>query len=339
LTSTTKFEEIRMKSLFTGARLQRALAVLLVALSVAGADAQEAYPAKPIRVIVPYPAGGVLDTFARVLTQAIARDWTQPLIVEPRPGASASLGTQLALQAKADGYTWLIGGSSLVANPLLFRSSTWNPPKDFAGVGIIAYAPLVLVVANTVPAKTLRELVDLAKSRPGTLNAGTMYGSTTQFMLESLKQTEQADVTMVPYTGAPPVLVDLVNGSVQLSVLPVMTAMPQIQSGQIRAIAIASPTRSPLMPTVPTFAEAGFASSALVPWYGVVVQRGTPAAVVHAINAEINEVLKSPELRDRLEKLGGTLPPVMTPADMDALIQSDFTRYGELIQRGHIAVQ
>ena len=190
-----------------------------------------------------------------------------------------------------------------------------------------------------MPAQTLRELVDLARSKPGTLNAGTMYGSTTQFMLESLKETEQADFTMVPYTGAPPVLVDLINGSVQLSVLPVTTALPQIQSGQIRAIAIASPTRSPLMSNVPTFAEAGFASSSLVPWYGVIVRRGTPAAVVNAINAQINEVLKAPELRDRLEKLGGTMPPVMTPADIDALIRSDFARYGQLIERGHIAVQ
>ena len=328
-----------MKSLVAGGWMQRIAAALLIALSVTAAGAEDAYPAKPIRVIVPYPAGGVLDTFARVLTQAIARNWPQPLIVEPRPGASASLGTQLALQARPDGYTWLIGGSSLVANPLLFRSSAWNPPKDFAGVGVIAYAPLVLVVANTVPAQTLRELVDLARSKPGTLNAGTMYGSTTQFMLESLKQTEQADFTMVPYTGAPPVLVDLINGSVQLSVLPVTTALPQIQSGQIRAIAIASPTRSPLMSNVPTFAEAGFASSSLVPWYGVIVRRGTPAAVVNAINAQINEVLKAPDLRDRLEKLGGTMPPVMTPADIDALIRSDFARYGQLIERGHIAVQ
>ena len=124
-----------MKSLVAGGWMQRIAAALLIALSVTAAGAEDAYPAKPIRVIVPYPAGGVLDTFARVLTQAIARNWPQPLIVEPRPGASASLGTQLALQAKPDGYTWLIGGSSLVANPLLFRSSAWNPPKDFAGVG------------------------------------------------------------------------------------------------------------------------------------------------------------------------------------------------------------
>ncbi len=323
-------------------RIARALAASLVALSAVsltgGAAAQPSFPAKPIRVIVPYPAGGVADLFARVVTDAVAKRWSQPLIVEARPGASTNIGTLAVLQAKPDGYTWLLVGPSFTANPSLYKSATWNPVKDFTGVGVAGFAPLVLVANEKLPVKTLRDVAALAKAKPGTISAGTMNGSSGQFILEAFKHASGADFLMAPYGGVPPIVTDLINGSVQISTFPLPVALAQIQTGRIRAIAIASSARSPLLPDVPTFAEAGYPEAALVPWYGFAVPSGTPAAVVRQINEAINEVLKSPELRERLAKLGGDAGQPMTRAAIDQLIQSDFDKYSTLIKRSNIQV-
>lgn len=314
------------------------IAMLAAVAIISPALSQNAYPSKPIRVIVPYPAGGVADLFARVVTDAIAKRWPQPFIVESRPGASTNIGTLAVRQSKPDGYTWLLAGPSFTANPSLYKGATWNPARDFAGVGVAGYSPLVLVANEKLPAKTLRDVVELAKAKPGTVSAGTMNGSSGQFLLEALKYASGAEFLMAPYGGVPPIVTDLVNGSVQISTFPLPVALAQVQSGRIRAIAIASGTRSPLLPEVPTFAEAGFREAALVPWYGFVVPRATPAAIVKQINDEINEALKSPELRERLLKLGGEAARPMTPAVIDLLIKSDSEKYSALIKRSNITV-
>lgn len=321
---------------------KRALITALLATALAAVtQAQTAFPAKPIRVIVPYPAGGVLDQFARIVTEQIAKKWPQPFIIDARPGASASLGTMAVKNAEPDGYTWLfVAGSALAANPVLFKSgSTWDPVKDFAGVGNVSYASLMLVVNEKVPAKTLREVVDMAKARPGTVSAGTMLGSSAQFNLEALSHAADARLLMVPYKGAPPALQDLVGGSLQLSMLPPVIALPQVQSGRIRAVAFAGVKRSALFPDVPTFAEAGYPDGAVVPWYGFAVPRATPPAILRLINAEINEALKSPEVRERLTKAGGEVPAPMSLEDMDRLIRADTIKYADLIKRANITAE
>ena len=322
-----------MKSLFA-----RTIIVLLAGCTAVAAFAQQPYPSRPIRVIVPYPAGGVVDLFARAITDQLSKRWSQPFIIDSRPGASASIGTQAALQSEPDGYTWLIGGSSLIANPLLFKSAHWDPVRDFAGVGVSGFSPQALVVGDKVPARTLRDVVEMAKARPGMVSAATMNGSSAHFNLEVLKQTADVQFLMVAYKGAPPIVADLVNGSVQISILPLMIALPQFQSGRLKALAIAGASRSPLFPDVPTFAEAGFPDAALVPWYVFVVPRATPTAIVRQINAEINEVLKMPEVRERLIKIGGEVARPMSPAEIDQLIKADYDKFSTLIKRGNITV-
>jgi tripartite-type tricarboxylate transporter receptor subunit TctC len=315
-----------------------ALATFIGAMTLGdAAPAQPAFPSKPIRVIIPYPAGGVGDVFARVVTDVLAKHWSQPIIIDARPGASGNIGNLAAMQSEPDGYTWLLAGPGLTANPSLFKNAGWNASKDFAGLGVIAYAPMLLVVNDKVPAKTLRDVAEMAHAKPGTVSAGVMNGSSNHFIIEAFKQAGDAQFLMVPYKGAPPIVTDLVSGVVQISVLPLTVAQPQVQAGRLRALGIASPTRSPLLPEVPTFAEGGYAEGALVPWYGFVVPRATPAAIVKQINAAMNEALKSPELRERLAKLGGDAGKPMTPAEVDALIKSDADKYARLVKRGNIA--
>ncbi len=316
------------------------VAAVLAFAGTGAALAQQAYPAKPIRVIVPYPAGGVLDQFARIVTEAIAKRWPQPFIVEARPGASTNIGTQVVKSSEADGYTWLFtAGSALASNPTLFKNAGWDPAKDFAVVGNVSYAPLMLLVGEKVPAKDLRELVAMAQAKPDTVSAGTMYGSSAQFNLEAFSHTANVKLLMVPYKGAPPALIDLVGGNLQMSMLPPVIALPQVQSGRIRALAIAGVKRSPLFPDVPTFAEAGYPEGAIVPWYGFMVPRGTPAAIVKQINVEINEALKSPEVRERLLKAGGDVPAPMSVEELDRMLKSDIVKYVDLIKRAKITVE
>jgi len=317
----------------------RFFAVLLTAVAIASpALSQSAYPSKPIRVIVPYPAGGVVDLFARAVTNAMAKRWSQPIVVEPRPGASSNIGTLAALRSEPNGYTWLMVGPSFTANPSLSNDAAWNPMKDFIGLGVVGYSPMIIVATEKLPVKTLRDVVELAKAKPKEITAGTMNGSSSQFLLEALKHESGVEFLMVPYAGAPPIVADLINGNVQITGLPLTVALAHIQSGRIKAIASGSASRSSLLPDVQTFAEAGYAEAALIPWYGFVAPRGTPAAIVHQINNEMNEVLKLTEVREQLLKLGAELVRPMTSADVDQLIKSDFERYSTLIKRANIKV-
>ena len=249
----------------------RFFAVLLTAVAIASpALSQSAYPSKPIRVIVPYPAGGVVDLFARAVTNAMAKRWSQPIVVEPRPGASSNIGTLAALRSEPNGYTWLMVGPSFTANPSLSNDAAWNPMKDFIGLGVVGYSPMIIVATEKLPVKTLRDVVELAKAKPKEITAGTMNGSSSQFLLEALKHESGAEFLMVPYAGAPPIVADLINGNVQITGLPLTVALAHIQSGRIKAIASGSASRSSLLPDVQTFAEAGYAEAALIPWYGFV---------------------------------------------------------------------
>lgn len=316
--------------------LRVALAALACVACTVPALAQPAFPAKPIRVIVPYPAGGVVDLYARAVTEQLAKRWSQPIIIDARPGASSNVGTVAVAQSEPDGYTWLMAGPGLTANPWLFKNVGWDPAKDFVGVGVAGTAPQVLVVGEKHPARSVRDLIALAKQKPGTVTAGTMNGSSSHFVLEALKQAADVDLLLVPYKGAPPIVSDVVGGTVQAASLPLAVVLPMVQVGRLRILAIAASTRSPLIPDVPTFAEEGFAEGAIVPWYGFVLPRATPERIVRQINVEISDVLKSPEVRARLQKLGGDAGHPMTPGEMDQLIKADSSQYSALVKRGNI---
>jgi len=327
-----------MKNLLT-----RMFAAALTSVVFTGvALAQQGYPSKPIRVIIPYPAGGVVDAFARVVTENIARRTPQySFIVENRPGASGNIGTQAVHNSPPDGYTWLFtASSSLTANPVLYKNAGWDAVKDFAGVGNVGYASLVLAVNDKVPVKTLRELTNLAQQKPGSVAAGIMYGSSAQFTLEALSQAANFKFLMVPYKGAPPALLDLLGGNLQVGMVPPPLAQPYVRTGQIRPLAVAGAKRSSLLPDVPTFAEAGFPQGAvIVPWYGFMVLRKTPPAVIKQINAEISESLKSADVQEKLLSLGGELSGPMTTEEIDRLIKADTANYASLIKSANITVE
>lgn len=323
--------------------LTRLCATALASMACTGiALAQSSYPSKPIRVIVPYPAGGIVDAFARVVTDNIAkRSPAYSFVVENRVGASGNIGTQAARNSPADGYTWLFtASSSLAANPVLYKNAGWDAVKDFTGVGNVGYASLVLSVNARSPARTVRELVDLARLKPASVTAGIMYGSSAQFTLEALSQAASFKLLMVPYKGAPPALLDLLGGNLEVGMLPPPIAQPYVRTGQVRPLAIAGAKRSSLLPDVPTFAEAGFPQGAvIVPWYGFLVPRKTPPAVIKQINAEIGESLTTPDVRERLLALGGELAVPMTVEQIDRLIKSDTENYAALIKSANITVE
>lgn len=307
-----------------------------VGLSVNNAQAQP-YPSKPVRVIVPYPSGGIVDLLARAITEKIAAGWGQPILVEGRPGADSNLGTEAAAKSPADGYTWLMTGPAVLSNPSIYSNLPWNPLRDFQGVGVAVWNLNVAVVPATLPVSTLQEFVAYAKARPGQLNFGNPgTGSSNHLSSELFFQVAGIKLVNIGYKGQPPAIPDLINGQLQFKVVALGLAAPHIKSGRLRALAAFSPQRLKQLPDVPTVSEAGYPEAGLVPWYGIYVPSATPKDVVARINGEINKALGAPEVQERIEKIGGLPGPLKTPAEIEAMMKSDFERWGKVVRAAGI---
>jgi tripartite-type tricarboxylate transporter receptor subunit TctC len=311
--------------------------VLALSLVAATTAAAQSFPSKPIRVIVPYPAGGIVDVVARTVTEKLSPMWGQPIIVEAKPGANANLGSGEAARAAADGYTWLINGPALTANPTIYGNLPWDPRRDFAGIGVLTWSLNVAVVPASSPAKTLKEFVDLAKKEPGKYFYGNPgIGSSNHLGTELFKQVAGVDLVPVGYKGQPPALPDLMAGQLQFKFVAVGLAAPHIASGKLRPLALIAKERSKLLPEVPTIIEAGYPDAAVVPWYGFVTRSGTPADVIGKINGDINKVLQMSDVKEKLEKLGGQAAQPMTAQEIDALIRSDFDKWAAVVRKASI---
>jgi tripartite-type tricarboxylate transporter receptor subunit TctC len=300
-----------------------------------GAGAQ-AYPNKPIRILVPFPAGGIVDIVTRALADPMQADLGQTIVVEPKPGGNATLATAMIPQAPADGYNAVMATISHVVVPLL-QSVPYDPLTDFQPVALATVATAVATVNPSLPVKTLKELVEYAKANPGKLNyLNPGNGSSLHLSTELLKNQYKLDITAVPYRGVPPGVPDLLEGRLQVGWLPAPLAIQHVQNGKLRALAVLGDKRLATLPDVPTFAEAGFADAQVISWYVIAVRAGTPAPIVERLHASVMKALADPATRDRLTKAGCEVPPPRSPAEVLAMWKADYARYGKLVKEAGI---
>jgi tripartite-type tricarboxylate transporter receptor subunit TctC len=288
-------------------RLTAALAACL--LLVPAAACSQAWPAKPIRFIVPFPPGGGTDIFSRTIANKLGEALHAQVVVDNKPGAGGNIGLDAAAKSAPDGYTLVMGQTSnLAINPSLYAKVPFDPIKDFAPVSLIAQAPLVLVVAPGAPWKTVADVVAAAKARPGQLSfASPGNGTVGHLAGEMLSRSAGVKLVHVPYKGAAPAMTDLMGGQVDLYFASLGAGVAQVKGGKLRALAVTSLARTPALPDVPSIAESGYANFDANTWYGVLAPAGTPAAVVARLNAEITRMLQLPEVRERLASEGGEI--------------------------------
>jgi tripartite-type tricarboxylate transporter receptor subunit TctC len=265
----------------------------------------QAYPSKTVRVVVPYPPGGPTDIAARIVAQKLSENMRQSFVVENRPGATGMIGTDLVAKAAPDGYTLLVNASVQVIYPSLFAKMAFDPIKDFSPVTVLAQGPLVLLVNPDLPVKSVKDLVALAKSKPGKLQFGSSgNGAATHLSAEAFKILAGVDMQHVTYKGSTPALTDVMGGHVQLMFDSMSSSLPFIKAGKLRALAVTTAVRSPAMPDLPTIAEAGVPGYDLSTWYGLWAPAGTPKDIVSKLSTEVAKILKTPDVRERLAALG-----------------------------------
>ncbi len=269
------------------------------------AIAQDVYPSRPIKVIVPYPAGGVVDLQTRAMTQGLSAELGQPVVVESRPGANGNIAAEAVARAPADGYTLLVSAPYLINNPMLETNLRWAP-KDFVPVARFSMSPSFMSVPAVSPARTVREYVEMARRAKPSLQYGDPGAGTTQTMtVEILKSIAGIDIEGIPYKGAPPIAVDLMTNTFSMSVLPSSVAYPHVKSGKLRALATTSSARSAQLPDVPTIGEAGFPEATVISWYGLHAPAHTPAAVMRKLEAAIKAAVQKADTQNRLVSAGG----------------------------------
>jgi tripartite-type tricarboxylate transporter receptor subunit TctC len=303
------------------------------------APAGAAYPDRPVRVIVPFAAGATLDMMTRAVAEQVGKELGQQLIVENRPGASGIIGADATAKAAPDGYTYMMAPFSVLAvNASLHKDLPYDNLRDFAAVVLVAGAPHVLLASAQSPFKTLKELIDYTRANPGALSyASAGAGSSAHLATEVLRYMTGMDMTHVPYKGTAPAYTDLIPGRVAVMIDGVGAALPRISSGQVRALGVTSPARVPVLPDVPTLAEAGAPGYDVTPWYGLVAPRGTPTAIVETMNQAVNRALASEALRNRfaemgLETRGGT------PAAFGAYMASETAKWRDVVQNAKVTV-
>jgi tripartite-type tricarboxylate transporter receptor subunit TctC len=286
-----------------------ALGAALLAWGVAApAAAQgEPYPSRPIRLVVPYAAGGIADLLGRLMAEKLGALHKQTVVIENRPGAGGHVGGELAAKAPADGYTLVLATIAHNGAASMYKGLKYDPATDLQPVVLVAESAGVLIVHPAVPAKTVAEFVALAKAQPGRLNyASAGNGSAIHMATELFRHSTGTELSHVPYKGSAPAMTDLLGGQVQLMFENIATALPYIRSGKVRALGVTGRTRNPSLPEVPTIAESGVPGYAAEPWYTVSVARGVPIEILRKLNADLNAVLKSPDLAQRWEALGVT---------------------------------
>ena len=307
--------------------------VVACAAAVPGAALAQAFPAKPITIIVPFPPGGVTDPVARQVAQRVAENVKQAVIVENKPGASGIIASEYVKRQPADGYTVLFGftGSHAV-NPTLYSKLPYDPQKDFQPVTLIINTPHILVVPADSPAKSVADLVALAKSKPGGLTfASQGIGAGGHLLGEMFKAQTKANLSHVPYKGSAPALTDMLAGRVDVFFDAMVTSLPYVRDGKLRALAIANKTRSKLLPDVPTMAEAGFPGVEMDQWFGMLVPAGTPQPVVQRLNQEFVKAVRSPDIEKSLTERGLDVV-TSTPDQFAAVIKADTATLGKVVK-------
>jgi len=307
-----------------------------LALTVPQTAPAQAYPSKPIRLVLPFPAGGPTDIVGRILGQKLSEALGQPVVQDNRPGAGGNLGADQVAKSPPDGYTLLLSSPSISISPSLYKKMPYDPQKDLAPISLIAGIPNVMLVHPSVPAKTLKEFVALAKARPGKLNFGSGGAGTTNHLAsELLKTLTKTDIVHVPYKGSNQAMLALLGGEVDMVVIAVPPALPQIEAGRVRPLAVLNENRVATLPKVPTSKEAGIDNFVVPVWYGILVAGNTPRDIVNRLNTELGKIVAMPDVKERLAA-AGVEPYHSTPDRFASFIKSEAVRYCQVIKNAGI---
>ncbi|VCU70459.1 Tripartite tricarboxylate transporter family receptor [Pigmentiphaga humi] len=317
-----------------------ALAGLLLGLCPAvHAQGADAYPTRPVRILVAFPPGGPIDLTARIMGEKLSEYWKHPVVVENRPGASGVIAAEAAMQAPADGYTLLFSVIHHTVLPSLKSKLPYDIEKDFTHISLAATYPIILVVGLSRPYRSVKDLIDAAARQPGELAYGhSGYGGGAHLAGELFGMQAGVDLRNVPYKGNGPALADVIGGHIPLMFSDAPTALPQVTAGKVRALAISTPRRSELLPDVPTFVEAGLPDYKPDSWGGVSVRAGTPQPVVDKLNADVVRALKDSGVRARLLKIGAE-PQPMSAIRYTEMIHTEIAKWGEVVRKANIQIE
>ena len=316
-------------------RLACALAALLP-LALTHTALAQSYPAKPIRLILPFPPGGPTDIAGRVIAQKLSEQIGQPVIPDNRPGATSNIGLELAARAPADGYTIVLAAPPIVISPSLYAKLNYDAQKDLAPITLVAAMQNVMAAHNSVPAKTLKEMIQLAKNNPGKLNfSSSGAGSTNHLASELFRSTFGLKMVHVPYKGNAAALIALTSGEVDFGTYALPPAIPPIKSKKVRALALLSEKREPAIPDVPTASEAGVDNFVVPIWYGILAPAGTPRPIIDRLNAELHKALATADLKERLAGIG-VAPLVNTPEQFAEFMATEKARYAKVVKAAGI---
>lgn len=324
-------------------RLRTTLNLLLAAAcavtSAAVSGQTESFPARPTRMVMPFPPGGSLDPFARTLSLKLPEFMGQHVVVDYRGGASGNVGMELAARAAPDGYTVVINSLPMVVNPALFAKLSYDVTRDFAPVSLLAAAPFVLVVHPSVAAASVKELIALARAKPGQLHYSSAgSGTNLHVAAELFKNLTNTSITHIPYKGGGPALGALLGNEAQLSFLGVTIVAAQLGAGRMRPLGVTSARRSPAMPEVPTIAEAGVPGYEFAAWYGVLIPAGTQSRIISTWNAAIVKVLRSPDAAERIAREGADII-ASSPAEFGAHIKTELAKWAKVVKDNNLKVE
>jgi tripartite-type tricarboxylate transporter receptor subunit TctC len=323
----------------------RALGLLALALAAfvapgpARAQPPADWPARPVRFILPFPPGGGTDILGRLIAERLSASLGQPVVAENRGGAGGNVGAEAAAKSAPDGYTIVLVAPTLAISPSLYSRLNYDPVKDFAPVSLVATVPNVMITNPSVPANTLKEFIALAKTKPGEMNFGSGGSGTSNHLAgELFNIVAGVKLVHVPYKGVNLAMNDVLSGRVQLAFIGIPAAAPHIKAGKLRALALAAPQRSAVLPDVPTADEAGLTKFEVTTWYGILAPAGTPRTVVVRLNGELGKIMHSPELRERLDALA-TDPVTSTPEEFADLIRREIVKWSEVVREAGLKAE
>jgi tripartite-type tricarboxylate transporter receptor subunit TctC len=308
-----------------------AVAAMVAATALPATAAEQKYPSRPIRMLVPFSAGSQTDILARWVGEKVLENWGQQVVVDNRPSAGGTIASEYVLAANPDGYTLMMVSTGHAGNATLYSKLSYDTVRDFSGISRVASVPNLLIVAPTLGPKTVKDLIAYAKARPGQINFSSAgIGSGTQINGEMFKLAAGIEATHVPYKGAPESLNETATGRVHFTFSPVVVAMGQAKAGRVTVLAVSTAKRSPLFPDVPTVAEAGIPGFEYDQWYGLLAAAKTPRPIVNQVNKEIVRILNLPDIKERMLTQGATPSPT-TPEEFDAFIRSEVKRFAKIL--------
>jgi tripartite-type tricarboxylate transporter receptor subunit TctC len=316
------------------------LIILIAAALTAGGALAQQYPSKPIRLIVPFTPGGSTDIVARIAGQKLGEALGAQVLIDNRPGAGGNIGVELAAKSAPDGYTLVMGHiGTFAVNPALYARLPYDPIRDFAPISLVAMVPNMLVVHPSLPVKSVKELIALSRSRPGQLNYGSSgAGGTPYLAVEYFKLMAKVDIVHIPYKGAAPMIIDLIGGQLSLTITGIPPLLPHVKAGKLKALAVATSKRLPLLPELPTIAEAALPGYEATSWYGVLAPAATPKEIITRLNTEIVKAIARPDAAERLSGEGAE-PATSTPEQFGAFIKSEIVRWGRVIKAAGVTAE